>query len=817
MAQYVEAYGKTLEFPDGMSQEDMAAAIKKSSLSLSKPAPEKPKETGMLANMAAGAVRGAGSIGATLLSPIDAAARALNGGKPVSVGGYDIVGQDRRAGMDAGLSELGANTDSLAFKGGKLAGEIAGTAGMGGAIANGARLLPMAGRMAPGIDAIKTAGMSAGGMTGMGGLATRAAGGAVTGGASAALVSPDDVGAGAGIGAVMPGALQLAGKAGSAVGRTFRGQAAKTADELAAALGVSKAELPAVLDKLRKAETLVPGASPTVAQALQTPQAAILERVISDSRGGASLKGVYDAQNAARLSALDGVAAVDPRGFRSAQQDFGASALDLIRSGDKKARAATSAAYKDIPQDEAALYLPDLAAVRNEYFPRGAFGDRAAADQAVSVAESIGNVAAPAIKAARAPAQGETLAQAVRRAGGLSINDRGGLRGEVDALRGDLKNLVRVNGGLSTSRMAEKMQQQGFLKTNDQRELIEALKSDSRGGYARSMYDDPVKEWAAAREAAMGAPPGAELVPQKVTLGEFDALRKSIGNAERAAARDPARATEALALGKMKSSLDDRINQVVGGDGAADEVLPIAWADALTNAQALKRSQVEKFRTGPQADAFRRGADNMPAVQGGEFAAKAWGNRAGIADDIKQLRKVLDDNPRVLGQFRSMITTEGAGTATNAGNLSGKFARWVDNALPGLKESFSAAEVKTMERIAQDIRRAESAAAAGMSRGSNTYQNASNALGLGLLDSPLLNATAGRIPLVGSFAGGLLDTIKGGAREAKAQRLASLLGDSGATAKALSAQQKRRLLDLLPMDQITRAGLLSAPILATDQ
>lgn len=192
---------------------------------------------GTLSNMAAGAVRGAGSIGATLLSPIDAAARALNGGKPVSVGGYDIVGQDRRAGMDAGLSELGANTDSLAFKGGKLAGEIAGTAGMGGAIANGARLLPMAGRMAPGIDALRTAGMSAGGMTGMGGLATRAAGGAVTGGASAALVSPDDVGAGAVIGAVMPGALQLAGKAGSAVGRTIRGpeQSAGIADAIKAA------------------------------------------------------------------------------------------------------------------------------------------------------------------------------------------------------------------------------------------------------------------------------------------------------------------------------------------------------------------------------------------------------------------------------------------------------------------------------------------------------------------------------------------------------------------------------------------------------
>ena len=35
MPQYVEAYGQTLEFPDGMSDADMAAAIQKSAMSLS--------------------------------------------------------------------------------------------------------------------------------------------------------------------------------------------------------------------------------------------------------------------------------------------------------------------------------------------------------------------------------------------------------------------------------------------------------------------------------------------------------------------------------------------------------------------------------------------------------------------------------------------------------------------------------------------------------------------------------------------------------------------------------------------------------------
>jgi hypothetical protein len=171
-------------------------------------------------NLVAGAVRGAGSIGATLLAPVDAAARALNGGQPVNVGGYDIVGQDRRAGMDAGLTELGANTDSLAFKGGKLAGEIAGTAGAGGAIAQGAvRVAPALARIAPNaLAALESGGMSAGNAAGATNALLRAGGGAVSGAASAGLVDPTQVAAGGAIGAVLPASLQAAGKVGAVVG-----------------------------------------------------------------------------------------------------------------------------------------------------------------------------------------------------------------------------------------------------------------------------------------------------------------------------------------------------------------------------------------------------------------------------------------------------------------------------------------------------------------------------------------------------------------------------------------------------------------------
>jgi len=292
-----------------------------------------------------------------------------------------------------------------------------------------------------------------------------------------------------------------------------------------------------------------------------------------------------------------------------------------------------------------------------------------------------------------------------------------------------------------------------------------------------------------------------------------DALRKSIGQAQRAASKDPERATEALALGKMREAIDGRIDEVVRGDGAIDETLPIEWANALTDAQRLKRTQVEKFRTGPQAAAFDRGVDGLPKLQGGEFASKVWGNRPGIADDIKQFRQVMDEKPALLGKFRSMVTTEGAGTATAGGELSSKFVRWVDNALPGLKAGFETDQVKALQRIAADIKRANAGASAGMSRGSNTYQNAANALSLGLLDSPLLNTAANRVPMVNALTGPGLQWMRESAREKMARELSSLLADPAQAANALLRLSRPQSQNPLIAASLARV----APVLPADQ
>lgn len=163
-----------------------------------------------------GLARGAGSIGATLLAPIDALARKLNGGKPINVGGYDIAGHDRRAGMDAGLQSMGVNTDSTQFKTNKLLGEIAGTAGAGGAVANTiTKVAPKVAASMPGVvNAIRSGGMTTGGTTGLQGAGARVLGGAISGGATAGLVNPDDAGRGILIGGVSPLIVQATGGAG---------------------------------------------------------------------------------------------------------------------------------------------------------------------------------------------------------------------------------------------------------------------------------------------------------------------------------------------------------------------------------------------------------------------------------------------------------------------------------------------------------------------------------------------------------------------------------------------------------------------------
>lgn len=210
-----------IEGPEGATAEQLGAVIQ-----------GQPKQTTLaqdikqgLGNIIAGGIRGAGSIGATLLAPKDMISDALDG-KGLSL----ESNRQRRAAMDSALGSMGAQTDSFGYGAGKLAGEIAGTAGAGGALANGTRMsLAMAGKAVPTVvqpllSAISSGGLNAGGA----GLATRAAGGAINGGLAAGLVNPEDAPTGAMIGGALPVAVKVAGEAGKLAGRATSSLAKNT-------------------------------------------------------------------------------------------------------------------------------------------------------------------------------------------------------------------------------------------------------------------------------------------------------------------------------------------------------------------------------------------------------------------------------------------------------------------------------------------------------------------------------------------------------------------------------------------------------------
>lgn len=154
-----------------------------------------------LTNLGLGALRGAAGIGATLIRPFESGSE----------------NEARRQAIDQQLMTMGAEPDSWLYKGGKLASEVAGTAGAGGLLAKPIQALAGSTKVGNAIaQGLQTGGFRVGDLAGtIPGMATRVATGAAAGGAAAGLVNPEDAGMGAAIGGAFPLLAQAAGKAGA--------------------------------------------------------------------------------------------------------------------------------------------------------------------------------------------------------------------------------------------------------------------------------------------------------------------------------------------------------------------------------------------------------------------------------------------------------------------------------------------------------------------------------------------------------------------------------------------------------------------------
>lgn len=217
--------GSIAEFPDSMSDADIVRVLKNEVMRNPelRAAPSKEESPNPVVNFLAGAVKGASNIGATLLTPLDWAARKAGIQN-------DFIGRnDRREASTGALTTMGANPDATSFKLGEFGAEIAGTAGVPGAMGRAASLVPRIAQT--GIPAaLSSGGLSLGGAGGWNvpGAATRIGAGALTGGAMSGLVNPDD----AGVGSIIGGAIPIAGKLGGEAGRYVGNKLSSASEKL---------------------------------------------------------------------------------------------------------------------------------------------------------------------------------------------------------------------------------------------------------------------------------------------------------------------------------------------------------------------------------------------------------------------------------------------------------------------------------------------------------------------------------------------------------------------------------------------------------
>lgn len=239
MPQIIDVPGQGhVEFPDGMSDADIVKAIRglsaQGNVQALKPTSQKSGILQDIGNLAGGAVRGAGSIGATILYPWDKGRDMYYGDREKNLSSL-ITGkqpmsrnEERRAAMDAGLESMGADPESGLYQVGKIGSEIAGTAGAGGVLGKIAltvgKLIPAAAPYAEKLaTALQSGGFKIGGApatTGKEALInalTRVGAGAAVGGTSSGMINPDMTGTGAAIGAAIPFISKVGGAAGGGI------------------------------------------------------------------------------------------------------------------------------------------------------------------------------------------------------------------------------------------------------------------------------------------------------------------------------------------------------------------------------------------------------------------------------------------------------------------------------------------------------------------------------------------------------------------------------------------------------------------------
>jgi hypothetical protein len=695
---------------------------------------------GRVGNIAAGFVNGAGRIGATLVDGLRSGADQVQAATPerwrpqVS---NDLAATPRGASLrqdiTGGLQSFGADHDSIQFKGGDLAAQIAGTAGAPAVLGRVAGAFGAAPRV---VQAITSGGFSTGGPTAAtfgakaADMALRSGAGALTGGAMAGMVNPEDAPTGAAIGGSLPFATKMAGEAAQLVARAYRAattpQEVKVAQQLAQQLGVTADDLKAAMT----GPQLIPGYQATVPQIVQNPAASQLQRTLKTA--GADALG--DAERLQQLQYRDALGRIGPTDVsaQDAANRAGGAIQDFALSAEKAAKAKVRGLFDAIPRDEAMMQLPipQMQAARSKFLGPATFGEGGGpADQAIEAATAIGTrpVAAPVLD-------------------------------------------------YSSSDLARK----------------------AAGGHAH------------------GAAKPVE--PVAVAFDDIQKLRSSIGEAiNKAGLAGNNQAKAALTV--MKDAIDNKVAAVAAGEALPGEVFTPQAIDAW--GQALKEHGAKKlqFNTGPQAQIFKQGGDGQAAIQGAEIPGKFFNARRSQVEDVQAFKRLIGNREDLAQEMKRYAIAEGMGTESAAGDLTSKFRAWLKMRTGATGELFNEQELATLNEVGKAVARSMKAENLGRVSNSDTAQKLQSLQQNGLLDNGLVDVLARKIPVVGSFTGPMLDSLRKTATSTRQGTMAGLLADPALMERSLRAGMGGGLLNLEPeaLELLSRGAYRTAPVLGVRQ
>lgn len=511
-------------------------------------------------DLVGGLLSGAGSIGATILWPIDKAMDVIKGDRGPNVSGL-VTGkqpmsrnEERRMQINQGLRELGVDTESLPFQGSKIATQIAGTSGVGGALG------ALSSKVAPNAPIISNA-LSSGGFNlgdaaakGAGflpwlqNMGARVAGGAVTGGASAGLVNPNDAPTGAVVGGVLPPAVGAVNATGRWIGNT-----AKSLIQPFTESG-QNAIVGNILNKAAQggpttinATELVPGSMPTLAEAMGNAKIAGLQRVARDINPNPFAE-LEKANAAARSAALEKV-----------------SGNELALEAAKNSRSTQAGA----------LY--------NQAMSKGV-------DPSTLTPQVVGEItdlmSRPAMKSAAAKAK--EMAQNA----GIQIDDAGSMAGmhyTKMALDDQIGAATRAGNNTEARILLGVKDKLGNLLENISPDYMQASRKFAE-------LSQPVNQ--------MEVLQGLKLTDQmgKITLSKIQSNIDSLEKAMKAPGINPAKSLTADQLGALRSIRDDLLRQQnlnLGKSAGSNTFQNIATNNILENALPFGLGKMATNKVGP--------------------------------------------------------------------------------------------------------------------------------------------------------------------------------------------------------------------------